>query len=197
MNTILFALGTMLIVLITIFFLPLGFTKKGKIIVVLISFFLAVLGIASTASFPLWKSVLILFALLFFIAYFLDAKGKSFLYLMRENEVQKERILAMEEQEFTVDREAFFETFKLSNNEIAITEHENVNIEFLYTQSEPEILKSEIMENIPVISEDDTTFLLNRSIETKEEKDIEVGEDDFSYLSEIEGLLNDMDEGST
>lgn len=196
MITLLFAVGSLLIVMVAILFLPLGLTKKGKLMIVMISFFMAMIGVASTVSFPLWESILMLTALLFFAAYFLNSRGKSFLYLTGEYEMLKERMLTLEEQEFSADKESFFETFKLSNDEIAISENENNYIGFLYEPSEPKIFKSEIMEDIPELVEDDTSFLLNRNMETNEEKVIANDKDDLSYLLDIEGLLEDMDEGS-
>jgi hypothetical protein len=74
MQTVFYAFGSMIVLMLIISFLRLGLTLKGKFIIVFTSFVLALGGAATIASFPLWQTSLMLIVLIFFAAYFMDSR---------------------------------------------------------------------------------------------------------------------------
>lgn len=72
MQTIFWAFGSMIIIILFITFTPLGFTLKGKFIIILASFVLGIGGLAAISSFPLWETLLMIAALIFLTAYFMN-----------------------------------------------------------------------------------------------------------------------------
>src|SRR4051794_4734269 len=85
MQTIIWAIGSMVVLLLIISFLPLGYTFKGKFFVVVASFILSLGGLAAVSTFPLWQTALLLLALIFFVAYFMNNRMGTLLF--RENPV--------------------------------------------------------------------------------------------------------------
>lgn len=80
MQTILWAFGAMLLLLLIVSFLPLNFNLKGKFTVVLSAFAIALGGLAAVNLFPLWQTLLILLTLTFFASYILDSRLGNGLY---------------------------------------------------------------------------------------------------------------------
>jgi len=72
MQSILWAFSSVVILTLIIYLLPLGYTLKGKLLLVLISFILSLGGLAAVSIIPLWETALILLALSFFAAYFMS-----------------------------------------------------------------------------------------------------------------------------
>jgi hypothetical protein len=81
MQTILWAFGSMAVLMLIILILPIGLSLKGKIIVVSVSFVLALAGIAATTSFPIWIIFILLLALALFTSYFMDKRIGALLYM--------------------------------------------------------------------------------------------------------------------
>lgn len=197
MESLFFAFGSMLVLMLAIYFLPIGITKKGKFVIIIVSFLLAILGIISTTSFVFWQTISLLIVLIFFISLYLYTRFNSFLFLTDNKVIWKRRNSTFKEHELNndnLDREVFFDSFKITRNEMAASKHveefENTIIPLVYEQSEIESNEPQPMEDLTEFIEDDISFLLKRSVESMEEKNIEVVEDEIGYLSEIESLLN-------
>lgn len=79
MQTMVWAIGSMVVLMLIIFFVPSGYTLKGKILVVFTSFILSLCGFAATTIFPLWQTDIMLIALIFFFAYFLSKHLGNFI----------------------------------------------------------------------------------------------------------------------
>lgn len=137
MLTILWAFGSMLVLMLIISFLPLGYTKKGEIIIVLTGLLIALGGIAAVTSFPLWQTLLMILALSFFAAYFMDSRIGKTIYEVKaeigaENEIDEfDSVFAMNSQiENTSDIELMdFSEVEISNtsiNKIAQANDEDV-----------------------------------------------------------------------
>jgi hypothetical protein len=74
------------ILLVPIFyFIPTGFSKKGKLTVLTVSFLLAAFGLFANGSLGLWKTVLILFILILFITYLLNSRMQTSLFESAED----------------------------------------------------------------------------------------------------------------
>ncbi|MEY2192664.1 hypothetical protein AB7942_07965 [Neobacillus sp. BF23-41] len=85
MQMIIWAISSMVILMLIISFLPLGYTLKGKFFLVLTSFILSLGGLAAVSIFPLLETALMLFALIFFVAYFMNSRLGTL--LSKENNV--------------------------------------------------------------------------------------------------------------
>lgn len=72
MQPIFWAFGSMIILILFSTFLPLGFTLKGKAIIILASFVLGIGGLGANSSFPFWETSLMITVLIFLTAYFMN-----------------------------------------------------------------------------------------------------------------------------
>lgn len=191
MDELLWAFGSMLIVLLVVYLLPLGLTKKGKVILVISSFVLALGGIAATASFSFLLSLLILVVLIIFVTYLLDQRPGRWLYSKEESYVELE------------NEDVFLETqLQTASSLEKIQQRKNdapleplTLLKEKKEQNASEEVEEERETDIPFETEDeDISFLLNRSISLeKETSKIQEEEKhgEVDYLSEIEELLND------
>jgi hypothetical protein len=81
MQSIIWAFGSMIVLIGIISFLPIGLTLKGKIVVGIAGFVLSIGGLAATSTFPLWSTFLLLLVITFFTAYIIDSRMKKILYI--------------------------------------------------------------------------------------------------------------------
>jgi hypothetical protein len=194
MESLKWATGSMLIVMIIVQFLPIGLTKKGKFVIVLAAFFLALVGLIAIPSFSLWKVITMLFLLIFFIAHLLNTRLGHVLFIVDNSFGNK--LLNQDDSYIDYNKVNIGENidqFSLSRKEVAASiepfeEKEIVDAGLFYTQHETmhEVEKNEEPNEVV---EDDISFLLNRSIETEEEKSNEETFSEMEYISDIESLL--------
>lgn len=175
--------GLMLIIAI----LPLGFTSKGKIYVVITSFLLAIGGLAAVPVFPLWETALMLMLVIILLAYFMGNRSGAMIF--KGNTVEEEVPSA---EYITPVRNTKIE--KETTN-IELTEL-NIKLPFVSDsnlQGQSAVLQ--VMEKTfneeSNILEEDISFLLerNRITVNDEQKIVEVTPE-IDYLSEIESLLD-------
>lgn len=175
MERLMWALGSMLFVGIILCFLPIGLSKLGKLIVLLIGLVLTLGGIAVTVSFSLWQTLLLLAVLVLFVAYILDNRFRKIIYLESNRLVDK--VLFAEEEEWSLP-----ETSSLEE----VTQVELPTDSFHKSASSEE-LPTFLFDN-PQEMDEDLALLLNPESNLEEaEKSIEFAESD--YLAEIEDLL--------
>nr|WP_263325549.1 hypothetical protein [Neobacillus sp. Marseille-Q6967] len=179
MLSIIWAFGAMLVLMLIIFVLPLSYTKKGKTVVVLAGFLLALGGLAAAATFPLWQTSLMILALSFFAAYFLDNRLAKVLYTVK-NEVS------------VVDE---FEDFDSS-----LVENKTDDLEFM-NLADVEIAATSVNTTDTTMNDDDLPLvkpIVSRSVELEKDKNDEGILDDSElaagYLADIESLLEDSHE---
>lgn len=84
------ALVSLVILVPIIYFLPLGLKVGGKIILIVLSFCIANIGILAKNNFPLWQSVLLVLLLLILVSYILDKRLGKALYLANDQEIEEE-----------------------------------------------------------------------------------------------------------
>jgi hypothetical protein len=194
MQELYWALGSTIILMLISFFLPLGFTHKGKFFIIIAAFVLSLGGIAAVSTFPLWQISLLLVVLVFFTSYILEGRMGAFLY--------KEKHLitnvANEEAEEELAYEYEFENIKIENlieiGEVKIPNH-------LSTENDAELLNNNQLEqeqsntNLDkghnsnyLLEDNDISFL----IETNRELELE--ENVLGYLTDIESMLNEETE---
>lgn len=187
MDGLVWAFGSMLIVILIFYFLPLGLTKKGKIILVLTSFILALGGMAATASFSFLLAVLLLVVLIVFVTYLMDQRLGKWLYSETIKEQGNEDFFLNTELETAASLEKLHQQKNESTLEpLTLLKEKTIGSE----------AKQESEADIPLFEaeEEDISFLLNRSISLeKETSEIakEKKQDESDYLSEIEELLKD------
>ncbi|MFE8696893.1 hypothetical protein ACFYKT_11165 [Cytobacillus sp. FJAT-53684] len=84
MNIYLLAFASLILVVPLVYFLPLGLTKKGKLLIIAVSFLLALIGLSGNAIFDWWQSVLLIFSLVVLSSYLLDKKMKHLILIDQE-----------------------------------------------------------------------------------------------------------------
>ncbi|WHY76355.1 hypothetical protein QNH20_19845 [Neobacillus sp. WH10] len=189
METMIWAIGSMVALMLIISFLPLGYTLKGKFFVVIASFMLSLGGLAAASTFPLWQTALMLFGLIFFTAYFMNNRMGTLIY--QENSVAEEVFDEGVHYYNSENRED--NNLVEIDEELALLASSTINLE-KDTASERSL--SPIMSNIeeivndkPEIVDEDITFLLERNTEIEVNEELEETNLENRYLSEIESLL--------
>ncbi|NMD70535.1 hypothetical protein HHO41_09545 [Bacillus sp. DNRA2] len=110
--------GVSLLILIPIlYFLPLGFTIKGKVFVVLASLLIGMFGLISAAVFPLWQTGLILLLFVSSLAYLMSKRNLAWMYLQEDDDIDPFSIDEEEEE-----AESILPEIKPSYTYIAISE---------------------------------------------------------------------------
>jgi hypothetical protein len=188
MLPIIWAFGSMLVLLLIIYFLPLGFTVKGKLSIVLASFVLALGGLAAVLAVPLWQTALMLAALTFFTAYFMDKRMGALLFIEIPSFVEE----VNEEYEIPVPGSKIDN----ANNNNTLELQELGIIEPLISMSGDNQIfvqpsKELAIDNETNIQDEDISFLLERNSESEVEEQKEELAPENNYLSEIESLLAD------
>ncbi|TCJ02440.1 hypothetical protein [Cytobacillus praedii] len=84
MENLLLATLSLVILVPIIYFLPLGLSSKGKIVVTFVSFFLAIIGLLAQLSFPLWQTSLVLLVLVFLSSIVIDSRLRKIIYPLSE-----------------------------------------------------------------------------------------------------------------
>jgi hypothetical protein len=183
MQTFFWALGSTVVLMLITFFMPLGFTLKGKFSIVIIGFVLALVGLIASATFPLWQIILLLVVLVFFTAYIMDSRIGESLF-KAEFSVSEE--LADEEETLT----QYLGNNEMKNDNILGIDTLNIpNKEFM--SNDKTIQKQLESENgkAPELVEEDISFFLGPDayLENKDKTE----ENDLGYLSDIELMFNE------
>jgi uncharacterized membrane protein YobD (UPF0266 family) len=181
MLTVIWVLGSMLLMLLIHFLLPLGYTKKGKFIVVVTSGLLAMGGLAAVTAFPVWQTILVLLALSFFASYIMDARLGKVMYLT------KEKFLDEVEFEFE-DTHSSFNVSKQTEKTLDIELMDLSELKITATSSTSKGDENTASDDS---LEEDISFLQDRDLDGKSEVLMEDGEIEVGYLSDIESLLED------
>ncbi|MED3571440.1 hypothetical protein [Cytobacillus praedii] len=84
MENLLLATLSLVILVPIIYFLPLGLSARGKILVTFVSFFLAIIGLLAQLSFPLWQTSLVLLVLVFLSSIVIDSRLRKIIYPLSE-----------------------------------------------------------------------------------------------------------------
>jgi hypothetical protein len=187
MQMLIWAFGSMLVLMLIFSFLPLGFTFKGKYLITFIGFLLALCGIAANTIFQLWQTALLLTALIFFVSYIMDSRIRSILY-------KEEHSVVNDLNDKDLGRKTHFEQVK-NEDSLDFFKGEILSSPLL-KENDLKGLESLIPEYINVDLDngnqsEDISFLLKLKsksdvYEQKEERKFEI-----SNLSEIESLLDE------
>ncbi|MGG3469248.1 hypothetical protein ABES02_17445 [Neobacillus pocheonensis] len=196
MQTIIWAIGAMLVMMLIIAFLPIGITLRGKSFVVVTSFVLALGGLAAVTFFPLWQTALIIFLLILVTAYMMNSRLETVIYGQGLDSIEADDDESPVPLGFANQPEKTADLDFLDLGEIEIAEPSIKaidNQDNLSLDIQPQLSK-ENDELIEQIVDEDISFLQDRT-----EKDlVEINEEpetDAGYLADIESLLfKDTDE---
>ena len=191
MQSFILVIGSGLLLLLVLNFIPIGLTFKGKLSVAVIGFLLALAGLAVDTSIPLWQTGLMILLLVLISAYIMDTRFGALLYISESDLL-----------ELQVEEDFEYEVFNQSTEK-----HVEMELLDLEAGPEPEVLpilhieESQIMpfskqsqneveiEN-KEIDNDDLLFLDNMiEPDNKDEEIVEEKETGNGYLSDIESLL--------
>jgi hypothetical protein len=158
-------------------FLPLGYTIKGKLLITLVGFVLALGGLAIATTFPIWQTVLMLVALIFFVAYLMDSRIRSFLY-----------------------KESLSFADVITKEEPVLNDHTKqekgvmdiIDTPLLNMDSDKKSISSLVPDHINLLQnnenpDEDISFLFDRKIDSEVVEKVS----EYNYLTEIEALLVD------
>lgn len=191
MLSFLWAFGANLALLLILTVLRIGFSFIGKLSVALTGFVLALGGLTTVNSLPLWQSGLIILLLALIAAYVMDTRFGAVIY---SKEIKSFDLEADEEFEYVesnprvLEMPAELELLDLNTDRKelpSLTDIEENQVQIVQEQSKQEL------EEINLELEADDLFVLN-VIEQAEKT--EITEDDLpkeGYLADIENLLQE------
>ncbi|MBP2240598.1 hypothetical protein J2Z40_001155 [Cytobacillus eiseniae] len=209
MNIYLFAIASLILVVPIIYFLPLGLTKKGKIIVVSVSFVLSLIGVSANSLFEWWKLALLVFVLVILSSYLLDRKMKD-LFLVSEHDNAINQLdftsppveISLEKERNEIEESNYQDNMaNMSHFEEEIEEINVENEDAHYVESseisiidnQEEDLLAELFldtEIIKKMDEESEHVLIEE--ETSNHSSIEIVDNtDNGYLSELEKMMLD------
>lgn len=177
MEEFIISLASLLILVPIVYFLPLGLSNQGKVILVVIAFLLANVGLFAQSNFPLWQTGLILLLLITLSAYILDKRLGKLFYSKLQTE---------EKNPFDVED-------SLDNTTSLIIDNEQENV-YQYNESvNKEALIDSTDENMIEIV--DKTTNLEQLITTSDISEIEVDDvelEDIIHSDQLEITTDEM-----
>jgi hypothetical protein len=191
MQFIFWAFGAMLVSMLVITFLPLGYTFKGKALVTITGFILALGGLAARSTVPLELAFLLLLVLSLFTAYFMNSRLGT--VINREVSLPIDDINHQDLFSSNKYKENSVELEMLDLSEIEVASHPNSLVNRIDTSDfegsipvKPSLTLAKNNEN----SDEDISFLQGRDQSLDTVEDVEpnqlIGD---GYLSDIENML--------
>jgi ABC-type multidrug transport system fused ATPase/permease subunit len=202
----LFALLSIILLLPFVLYLNLGITKKGKLVIIVLSLLMSVLGILAQMSYPLWQIALIILLLGFFLTYLLNNRFETLLFqnnneneqnnYIEENFEYRNTIRILEEEEEVPEKETNEKNSIVNENNQDMIDH---LIRSLHDQGENDSIAKDFIETSN-LDENETSIL----VEFKDDEEIDqlsqlqYTEDQSDSLVEIplgeEDLSNTIEE---
>ena len=208
MESLIFALVSLILLVPILIILPLGLKARGKFIVIAVSSLIAIIGLLANYTLLLWQSSFIVVLLAFLVAYILEKRFGSAIFVhitpkkkvsLADNKTVIESRAELVETEQTLPEIIQNQTEENQNNVVTI-EQEELKLE----PYEEEIVfekddtrnkeKVEASNSGDFFMDEDVSFLMNRN--TFAEDHHETNTDDHSihslemnYMEEIEKML--------
>ena len=186
MLSFLWAFGSTLIILLILTVLRIGFSFAGKLSVALTGFVVALVGLTTVNTLPLWQTGLILLLLALVVTYVMDTRYGTVIY--------SKEMKSFDEEEFeyavsspTVEKPAELELLDVNIETVELpilTDKEEKQMHLAQEQPKAKLEES----NFELDSRDLLT------LETEQHEETEITEDILSeegYLAGIENLLHD------
>lgn len=219
MESLIFALVSLIFLVPILFTLHLGLKAKGKFIVIVVSFFVSIMGILAKNTFSLWQSGLMVVLLAVLAAYILDKRMGSSIYIhtrsnkkveMVEYKAVSEKRSELEESEQILP-DSLPNLMEVNQTKMETIEKEELKpepyvekIEFKHDDSpDKEKVNTNNMDfSMDEGIEEDLSFLLNRDIRDEDAvltlpNNDSVQSLEMDYMEEIERMLeteHDMEE---
>ncbi|MCC3356555.1 hypothetical protein [Bacillus sp. REN16] len=105
MESLLFAIISLLLILPIIYFIPFGFTKKGKIIILISAFIVFIIGLAARTVMSVWQTGIVLILLAIGVTYILATRFGNKLFEKNEYELGSENKVIKFELEDGIEEE--------------------------------------------------------------------------------------------
>ncbi|MCA1057870.1 hypothetical protein LCL96_02945 [Rossellomorea aquimaris] len=217
----LFSLVALILLLPILYFVPIGISKQGKLLIAGLSFGLTLLGIVASSQYPIWAISIMLVVLLGLASYMIEQRFSGLMLVTAgagSNMYEEQKIEVQEPQELDIHKERVSEdtpevrdvTEEISEEE----EMEQIDLEEHVEENETEILESNdpkeplqdqdeiLLEHIVAASETESTpiqddesewFIENTNEMMAEQEVLEESELIDVDLSEIESMINDSD----
>ncbi|THE15301.1 hypothetical protein E1I69_00180 [Bacillus timonensis] len=190
MESFVIALISLLLVLPIIYFLPLGFTRKGKLLILFCAFFVFVIGIAAKTVMSVLQTGIVLIMLAIGFSYIIGKRFGTQLFLHPENTSGIEEKVIKFEIEDEVEEEIRSQ-IKIAENKDSVAEQENVPPP---TQEADEEIVEEIETTDNQIEDD--LALENVFVETEDlENTYEVHTNNENPDSDFDDLLKEIEMG--
>ncbi|MEH7417113.1 hypothetical protein V7266_17655 [Neobacillus drentensis] len=195
MLSLVWAFGATLTLLLILSLLRIGFSFKGKLIVALTGFVLALAGLAAVSSFPLWQTGLILVLLVLAAAYVMDSRFAALIFEQGTDLFKLETEEEMEEDilQLKKEKQADLELLDLNTDgdELApLMTLEDIQEPSLQELSQANLeTEAFLQESDELLQEND--FLIDENPIPDDENTEIVGEKypEEGYLADIESLL--------
>jgi hypothetical protein len=190
MQILIWAIGSMLVLMLILSFLPLGYTFKGKVLIAFVGFVISLGGLAAAWNFPLWQTILMLVSIIFFTAYIMDSRTRSYLYKERFSDIDN----------LNVRKTGLKDHFEQVIDDIPTNLGEVETSPLINRDSDIKSIRSLIPDYIKVVQEkdnndEDISFLLEHNIDSDIKGENRNIVSEIDYLHEIETLLvKDIDE---
>jgi hypothetical protein len=168
LENILFAFVALIILIPLLYFLPLGFKKQGKLIIVGISLLLALFGMIANTIFNLWQTSLLLLVFALVATYLIEKRLSSFIFADRGT------------SSLEAEKETSSEQKELSFEEVADTKKVPT-----FSQDQPFKEMVEEQEKVSLIADRKLNEIETRPETGKDEETIEVVSDNFEEWADV------------
>ena len=203
MESLLFALISIVILFPILYFLPIGITNRGKMTIVVVTFFIVALGLLASPLFPLWQTILVEVLIVAIATYLLDKKLVNMLYASEEDndfDVFEEEDRTKSVLDGMNESYAHIASSDKVSKQPQINEPEQFEASQTQIETSPPTLKDEQVEEDLVDSEFNSAIvaLEEVAVAVQVEDSNKINLEDEGYLGEIEDYLTtDTDNGQT
>jgi hypothetical protein len=159
LKEILFTIAALIFVIPMLFKLPIGLSQRGKIVVLVISLFLSLLGTIAKSVIPLWQLGLLLLLLTMAMTYLLDRQFGHALYAAANEEEEEDDKFTFRIHNETAEEEEI--VYKDDDTILPTELSEYLGIDESITTVEEEDIRNEDVETLE--NDEDIQFLEYRS----------------------------------
>ncbi|WP_160722001.1 hypothetical protein [Bacillus sp. USDA818B3_A] len=191
MQTMIWAISSMVVLMLISFFIPIGYSLKGKVLVVITSFLLSLVGLLALKILPIWETGLITFALICIATYLMNSRMEPFIIKADKEVYGINAEIVVAQHQLSQSSTGIKDDILLElNKEALLPIATNFNLENdLLADSNSSLKMNDLLE----IDRESEIINLDNPImfppENYENKEIELDKPEEDYLSEIESLI--------
>jgi hypothetical protein len=120
MSNYIFALGSLVLLFPILYFLPLGISRKGKVISAAASLCAAGLALAARDTFLLWQSIILILLFILVCAYIFGTRMTGVFFAAESASIEEERTDSMHQSKFSDKETAFSKNEAFSSDTVSI-----------------------------------------------------------------------------